>query len=70
MIVLLIIIYLLGYIANFILIYRYTLDKCKEITYGDLGFFLIISIGSWLSVIIGFFTFYGDKVIVRKKSKK
>lgn len=69
MTVLLITIYLLGYIVSFILNYRYTLNKYEEIEVNDLGFFLIISTGSWLSVIIGLFTFYGDVVIVYKKSK-
>jgi len=66
----LLIIYLLGCIVSFILDYRYTLNTYEEIKINDLGFFLIISSGSWASVIIGLFIYYGDKIIVCKKSEK
>lgn len=66
----LLIIYLLGCIVSFILDYRYTLNNYEEIKINDLGFFLIISLGSWASVITGLFVYHGDKVIACKKSKK
>lgn len=63
-------IYLLGYIANFILEYRYTLNTYEEVKISDLGFFFILSMGSWISVITGLFMYYGDKTIACKKSKE
>jgi len=63
-------IYLLGCIISFILNYQYTLDEDEEITVNDLGFILLLSFASWLSVFVGFFALYGDKVIVHKKSKR
>ena len=63
-------IYLLGCIVSFILDYRYTLNEYEEIKINDLGFFFIMSLGSWASVITGLFVYRGDKVIVRKKPKE
>lgn len=68
--VVLITIYLLGCIVSLILDYQYILNKYKEIKISDLGFFFIVSMGSWLSVISGLFAYYGDKTIVCKKPKK
>lgn len=63
-------IYLLGCIVSFILDYRYTLNEYEEIKINDLGFFFIMSLGSWASVITGLFIYRGDKVVVRKKPKE
>ena len=65
----LLIIYLLGCIITFIFLYKYTLNKWEEITISDIGVFSILSLFSWLGLIIGLLVFYGDKVIIRKKSK-
>lgn len=77
MITLLIIIYLLGYFVTFIFLYKYTLNKWREITINDITVFFFTSLLSWVSLIIGFIVFYGDvedidedKVIIHKKSKK
>ena len=66
----LLIIYLLGCIVTFIFNYNYTLNKWEEITISDIVVFFILSLLSWPSLAIGLFIFYGDKVIIRKKSKK
>lgn len=66
----LLIIYLLGCIITFIFLYKTTLNKWEEITISDIGVFFIMSSASWLGLVIGLLVFYGDKVIIRKKSKK
>lgn len=66
----LLIIYLLGCIITFIFLYKSTLNKWGEITISDIGVFLIMSLFSWLGLAIGLLVFYGDKVIICKKSKK
>lgn len=66
----LLIIYLLGCIITFIFLYKTTLNKWEEITISDIGVFLIMSLFSWLGLAIGLLVFYGDKVIICKKSKK
>lgn len=66
----LLIIYLLGCIITFIFLYKTTLNKWEEITISDIGVFLIMSLFSWLGLAIGLLVFYGDKVVVSKKSKK
>lgn len=64
------IIYLLGCIITFIFLYKHTLNKWEEITISDIGVFSILSLfSSWLGLVIGLLMFYGDKVIIRKKSK-
>ncbi len=65
----LLIIYLLGCIITFIFLYKHTLNKWEEITISDIGVFSILSLFSWLGLVIGLLVFYGDKVIIRKKSK-
>lgn len=65
----LLIIYLLGCIITFTFLYKTTLNKWEEITISDIGVFLIMSLFSWLGLAIGLLVFYGDKVIIRKKSK-
>lgn len=65
----LLIIYLLGCIITFIFLYKTILNKWEEITISDIGVFSILSVFSWLGLIIGLLVFYGDKVIIRKKSK-
>lgn len=66
----LLIIYLLGCIITFIFLYKTTLNKWEEITISDIGVFLIMSLFSWLGLAVGLLVFYGDKVIIRKKSKE
>lgn len=68
MTIVLTIIYLLGYIVNFIVSYRAMLKENKELTVGDLTLISFISIFSWISFIITLLFLYGDTVIVRKKS--
>lgn len=65
----LLIIYLLGCIITFIFLYKTTLNKWEAITISDIGVFSILSIFSWLGLTIGLLVFYGDKVIIHKKSK-
>lgn len=65
----LLIIYLLGCIITFIFLYKTILNKWEEITISDIGVFSILSVFSWLGLVIGLLVFYGDKVIIRKKSK-
>lgn len=65
----LLIIYLLGCIITFTFLYKTTLNKWEEITISDIGVFLIMSLFSWLGLAVGLLVFYGDKVIIRKKSK-
>lgn len=65
----LLIIYLLGCIITFIFLYKCSLNKWEEITISDIGVFLIMSLFSWLGLAVGLLVFYGDKVIIRKKSK-
>lgn len=62
-----IIVYLLGYILTFIMNWRYGLKKYKQIELKDLAFFIFISLGSWLSLIIGLTVFYGDIIIYKPK---
>lgn len=67
--IILLIIYLLGCIITFTFLYKTTLNKWEEITISDIGVFLIMSLFSWLGLAVGLLVFYGDKVIIRKKSK-
>lgn len=66
----LLIIYLLGCIITFIFLYKSMLNKWEKITISDIGVFSILSLFSWLGLAIGLLVFYGDKVVVSKKSKK
>lgn len=66
----LLIIYLLGCTITFIFLYKSMLNKWEKITISDIGVFSILSLFSWLGLAIGLLVFYGDKVVVSKKSKK
>lgn len=65
-----IIVYLLGYIFTFIMTWRYALKRDNEISLSDLIFSILISLGSWLSFIIGLTVFYGDVVIYKPKNNE
>ena len=64
-----IIVYSLGYILTFIMNWRYGLKKYKQIELKDLTFFILISLCSWISLIIGLTVFYGDIIIYKPKNK-
>lgn len=68
--IILLIIYLLGCIVAFIFQYNNTLNKWGEITINDIVFSFLVSLFSWISLVIELSEFYGDKVVVSKKSKK
>lgn len=49
--------------------WRYELKRYKEIRLSDLIYFIFISLGSWLSLIIGLTVLYGDIIIYKSKNK-
>lgn len=65
-----IIVYSLGYIFTFIMTWRYALKRDKEIRLSDLIYSIFISLGSWLSFIIGLTILYGDVVIYKSKNNE
>ena len=65
-----IIVYSLGYILTFIMNWRYELKRYKEIRLSDLIYFIFISLGSWLSLVIGLTVFYGDIIIYKPKNNE
>lgn len=67
--ILLIIIYLLGFSICFILNYRYIWNENGQVTLGDLAYCLFVSVFSWLGTIICILVLYNDVVIVRKRTK-
>ena len=50
--------------------WRYALKRDNEISLSDLIFSILISLGSWLSFIIGLTVFYGDVVIYKPKNNE
>lgn len=62
----LLIIYICGYIANFILCIRYAINKNNYVTLGNAMFAIFISLFSWLSFVIGLCVLYGDKIDYNK----
>lgn len=65
-----IIVYSLGYIFTFIMNWRYGLKRGEEIHLSDLIYSILISLGSWLSFIIGLTVLYGDVVIYKPKNNE
>lgn len=50
--------------------WRYALKRDKEIRLSDLIYSIFISLGSWLSFIIGLTILYGDVVIYKSKNNE
>ena len=63
------IIYIVGCLAAIVIFVKGAIDKYCEITIGDLGVIIALSIFSWIGAIIAFSVIYEDKVIYRKKEK-
>lgn len=63
---LLIIIYILGFVATMLTIYH-KLEKGSVITVSDIFTYTLISLFSWIGFIITFLVFYGNKKVFIKK---
>lgn len=62
------IIYILGFIATFVMSLRYEFKEDGVITLDEVVIYSLFGTGSWLSFIVGLCMFHGNTVIWSKKS--
>ena len=67
--VILFIIYLIGYILTFIAFLLANLKEYGKIIIKDLAMGILISITSWLGLIVILIAVYGDVIVYKKKRK-
>ena len=67
--VIMFIIYLIGYILTFIAFLLANLKEYGKIIIKDLAMGILISITSWLGLIVILIAVYGDVIVYKKKRK-